>query len=405
MATPTTLGSLSTTRAAPRRQLIATRGTFPVALEGGTTSNTRYENHILVTTGAQDCTSLRVHYVSFRSRETEDSTLSVSPFSLQAAVVFNSQFCPVSFNGTTTTTVDAGVTLLTSNPISIYLPAFTEFMVKTGVVLASNQSFPASISATNKTVKVASTSATSQIFQRFNVSTPSGGITTSLSLFPVMITGIPRERFPALFIWGDSLSAGTGDFTSDAEGVVGCMEKACINTYGTGKHLAFCNLSRSGDASSTYELDEAFSRFSLLEFGTHVLFSMGSNDITGGRTAAQIKASMQEAWTHARILGLSVGAMTLPPRTTSADNWSSLTQHVVTGYSSASIRGEINTWLKQQLAEGAIDFLADVNSQVADTTNPDVWKVGYTADGTHYTPTVHNLLADYLRGLFATFRV
>lgn len=406
MAEATSLGSLAQSKPTPRRQMIATRGNFPTLIEGGS-ANTRLENHIFVTTGPQACSSIRVHYASFRSRETEDSVLSVSTATLQTAFVFNSQFVPVSVGGTTSTTLEAGVTMITTNPVGVYLPAHTEFLIKTGIVIAASTYVAAGISATNKTVRVASTSATSQIFSRFNVSTPSGGTTTTLSFFPVMITGIPQERHPAVIIWGDSLSAGVGDVTTDANGAVGCMEKACMNVYGTGKHMPFSNFSKSGDVSTTYEADEAQSRFAFLEFATHVLFSLGSNDIGSGRTAAQIKASMQEAWAHARIFGLTIGAMTLPPRTTSTDSWATTAnQTVVAGYASNSIRGEINAWLREQLAAGAIDFLVDVSGQVTNTSgDPDKWNAGATYDGTHYTPATHDLLATYIRGIFATFRV
>jgi hypothetical protein len=88
---------------------------------------------------------------------------------------------------------------------------------------------------------------------------------------------------------------------------------------------------------------------------------------------------------HAKLFGCKVGAVTLTPRTTSADSWATVAnQTPMSGYTTAGIRGQFNAWLFAQKALGNLDFIVDVNSVAADTTNPDVFKAGFSYDGTHW---------------------
>jgi len=369
---------------AVKRQIVCTRGIFPTMIEGGT-ANTRFESHIKVNTGEQPCTGLQFHYAAMRSRDAEDSVLSISDFSLQAALVWNSQFFPMSVGGTTTTSVNPAA-LPVTNPAGVYLPANAEITIKTGAIVAMPVSYiPGGLTQTVRTKKVGSNAASSQIFTRFDVSIPGGGADTTLGLFPVMVTGIPAKRHVAIAGWGDSLMAGVGDVTNNSNGCMGWFEHACHAVDGASRNIPFTNLSKSGDMTSTYSVDEAQARFAYLEYATHVIFGMGNNDIMSGRTLAQMQGSHLEAWAHAKLFGCKVGAVTLTPRTTSTDSWATVAnQTPMSGYTTAGIRGQFNAWLVQQKALGNLDFIVDVNSVVADTTNPDVFKAGFSYDGTHW---------------------
>lgn len=368
---------------AVKRQIVCTRGIFPTLIEGGT-ANTRFESHLKVNTGEQPCTSLQFHYAAMRSRDAEDSVLSISDFSLQSALVYNSQLFPMSIGGTTTTSVNPAA-LPVTNPAGVYIPANAELTIKTGAIVSLLGYIPGGLSQTVRTKKVGSTDTASQIFSRFDINNNTGRVDTTLGLFPVMVTGIPAKRHVAIAGWGDSLMAGVGDVTNNSNGCMGWFEHACHAVDGASRNIPFTNLSKSGDMTSTYSVDEAQARFACLEYATHVIFGMGNNDIMSGRTLAQMQDSHLEAWAHAKLFGCKVGAVTLTPRTTSTDSWATVAnQTPVSGYTTAGIRGQFNAWLFEQNALGNLDFIVDVNSVVADTTNPDVFKAGFSYDGTHW---------------------
>lgn len=368
---------------AVKRQIVCTRGIFPTLIEGGT-ANTRFESHLKVNTGEQPCTSLQFHYAAMRSRDAEDSVLSISDFSLQSALVYNSQFFLMSIGGTTTTSVNPAA-LPVTNPAGVYIPANAELTIKTGAIVSLLGYIPGGLSQTVRTKKVGSTDTASQIFSRFDINNNTGRVDTTLGLFPVMVTGIPAKRHVAIAGWGDSLMAGVGDVTNNSNGCMGWFEHACHAVDGASRNIPFTNLSKSGDMTSTYSVDEAQARFACLEYATHVIFGMGNNDIMSGRTLAQMQDSHLEAWAHAKLFGCKVGAVTLTPRTTSTDSWATVAnQTPVSGYTTAGIRGQFNAWLVEQRATGVLDFIVDINSVAADTINPDVFKAGFSYDGTHW---------------------
>lgn len=391
---------------APKRQIVCTRGIFPTLIEGSGSTYTRFESHIKVNTGEQPCSSLQFHYAAMRSRDAEDSTLSVADFNLQAALVYNSQFFPMSIGGTTTTPINpAGLPV--TNAAGVYLPANVEVTLKTGAIVASaGLAIPGGLTQTVRTKKVGSTDTASQVFSRFDINNNTGRVDTTLGLFPVMVTGIPAKRHVAIAGWGDSLMAGVGDVTNNANGAMGWFEHACHAVDGASRNIPFTNLSKSGDMTSTYSVDEAQARFACLEYATHVIFGMGNNDIMSGRTLAQMQASHLEAWAHAKLFGCKVGAVTLTPRTTSTDSWATVAnQTPVSGYTTAGIRGQFNAWLVQQKALGNLDFIVDVNSVVADTTNPDVFKAGFSYDGTHWGAASTLTVATYAKTVLVKLEV
>lgn len=382
-----------------KRQLVCTRGVFPTDLEAGGGAKTRFESHVYIETGESACSSLKLHYASLISLISgDDSTTGVANFSLQAVIAYNSSFAVATFNGTKTTPVESGVTMLTSNPIGVYIPAKTEIRVKTGAITAAGLSIPAGMSTERRTKKVASTAATSQIFSYNNISTPAGGSDTALGLVPVLVTGIPEFRHVAIAGWGDSLMQGTGDITTNLNGATGWFEHACMDVDGAGRCIPFVNLSRAGDKAGSYADDMIEARFAYLEYVTHVVFGMGNNDIMAGRTLAQIQAGHLEAWAHAKLFGCKVGAVTLTPRTTSTDGWATVAnQTPESNYTTAGIRGQFNAWLVAQKAAGVLDFIIDINSVAADTTNPDVFKAGFTYDGTHWGNTSTLTVGSYAK--------
>ena len=381
-----------------KEQLVTTNGCFPTLIQSGATgTHTRLENHLYVRSPDQPCTNLRVLYTSFRSREGEDSTLSVSQCQLQASLVYNSQFCPVSFNGTTTTTFDPGVTILRSNPVGVFIPANTEIKVKTGAVITAGTSVAASNSRSYKNVKLSSTNGSSAIFSTSDISS---GTATTLGLFPLGIVGTPAKPTFSMLAWGDSRTAGSGDSPSNTSGGLGYFERACFNVDGSGRAIPFSNLSKSGDVATTYDVDEAFARYAIFPYAQSILFSLGVNDISSGRTYNQVVASFEEALAHAEIHGLIIMVATIAPYTTSTDSWVTVAnQTVVAGYESTGLRGQLNDYFRSLYAKKRIHALVDVDAVCADVIEKDKWKPNMTADGLHFNESCTIAIAESFKSL------
>jgi len=74
-------------------------------------------------------------------------------------------------------------------------------------------------------------------------------------------------------------------------------------------------------------------------------------------------------------------------------------------YTTAGIRGQFNAWLFEQKLLGNLDFIVDVNSVVADTTNPDVFKAGFSYDGTHWGAASTLTVAAYAKTVLLKLEV
>ena len=384
-----------------KEQLVTTNGCFPTLIQSGATgTHTRLENHLYVMSPNVACTNLRVLYASFRSREGEDSSLSVSQCQLQASLVYNNQFCPVSFNGTTTTTFDPAVTILRSNPVGVYIPANTEIKVKTGAVITAGTSVAASISRSYKNVKLSSTNGLSAIFSTADVSS---GTATTLGLFPLAIVGTPAKPTFSILGWGDSRTAGSGDSTANTSGGIGYFERACFNVDGNGRAIPFSNLSKSGDVATTYDVDEAFSRYATFPYAQCILLSLGTNDISSGRTFDQIKASFEEAILHANIHNLIILVGTIAPYTTSTNGWTTVAnQTVVAGYADQGLRGQVNRYLWDLYTSKKVHGIVDLDSVCRDSDQIDFWKPNYTADGLHFNEACTIAIAEAFKPLLRT---
>ena len=180
----------------------------------------------------------------------------------------------------------------------------TEFSVKTGTIADADGLHTASCRSTTKVTKVKSTASVSQIFTNANVSTPAGGSTIAYALTPCAVIGIPDRPIVSLAIFGTSIPIGQGDVADVSNGHLGYAERACSSVNGF--PLPFINLSRDGAQSPAFI--NSNSRFALLQFVSHVLFDMGTNDVAAGTALAVLQANCQRAWARARLAGCA------PPR-------------------------------------------------------------------------------------------
>ena len=115
-----------------------------------------------------------------------------------------------------------------------------------------------------------------------------------------------------------------------------------------------------------------------------VLF--GSNDIYGGRTAAQVIAGLSEVVARLRGAGVRVTGSPIIPRPESLS----------LGYE--SVRREVNAWIRRP---GSFDALMDFDAVLRDPADAAHIKPGLTDDGVHPNPQGQKAMADaFDLGLF-----
>lgn len=217
---------------------------------------------------------------------------------------------------------------------------------------------------------------------------------------PIALLGLVDRASIAVVYTGDSIADNTGDLTTiDVDGTVGFIGRGLVNVNGF--NLPHSKLSRSGETQfALADPTKNALRLSLFQYATHFIDEAGTNDITNGRTFAQIQADCLTVWSNARAAGIQkIYRTTIIPRTTSTDSWATTTnQTPIANFAVGGIRDQLNAWFVTKLADGTIDGIIDVNADCADVTATDRWRVNLgagnnTADGTHPASPLHTIMA------------
>lgn len=170
-------------------------------------------------------------------------------------------------------------------------------------------------------------------------SLPSGG---GAMYSPLAILGRTSQDTPTLGFITDSLGIGTGDVgtsygTGDTSADYGYLLRATNRLYGNVWYAKF------GDTAQNMADTMSF-RGAALKYATHRIFTLGSNDLNGGRTAAQLAG---DALRHAKAAAAAhqpffIG--TIAPRTTSTNLW--LDTAGQTAFANDAQRVVYNTWVR-----------------------------------------------------------
>lgn len=136
---------------------------------------------------------------------------------------------------------------------------------------------------------------------------------------PLAIVGLTTNA--SVIIAGDSLAAGTGDVEDSSASALGYNGKIGVVARSLG-NIPFVNIGR-GSAQAQFWATEAVGADAVVQKGSHLAIVLGSNDINGGRTAAQVIADVQTVaalgWTSQKKY-----PCTILPRATSSDNFATL---------------------------------------------------------------------------------
>lgn len=371
---------------AARLQVLATRGQLPVGLEGGTPNNyTRMESQVAFQTGPQAVTGPRLIYANFFMQQGGlGETVGAHDYTLESSMLVPTagNANPIFFNGRKRPAIDAGAPFIISDANGFNLPANTTVLVRSGAIVSSGGTIPAGLKLkhTGWDRMASSTAGSSQVYTNASFATPSGGAVSTYGFMPVALIGIPEHETPSVAIVGDSIAYGVSD-TNDGNGNSGYVERGLWNVHPDGSPMPFVNLSVSGGA--LYFAGNSNSpRFrALFEYVTHVLFTVGINDIAS-RTLTQMQNDAQTYWRSARQAGCKVYQTLITPRTNAGN-----TAPFSANFQPGGLREQFNNWIKTQKSAGLLDDFIDLNSILEDQNNYGLWADNaYSPDGLHPGP-------------------
>lgn len=302
----------------------------------------------------------------------------------------------VYFGGSRLALIGGGATMY-SNPVGVEIPAgatyFTNTLVFVGStsnswpVMGGTSGAPYAEAQTQSSMGEGASSSASVV----NSVNPGSAITASNSIAygPCLILSRGVPRVPSVVLFGDSIGDGYGEGTgytpagsTDPNGLTGYLQRAMQNTVGSAK------FTRPGD-SYTFRVPTGNHQasFAALAGGvSHAVCGLGTNDVNAlAQSTASVQASAAAFWSELANRGIKVWACTIPPCTTSTDNW--LTTANQTVVSTEATRVALNTWIRTKPAPLTGYF--DVADALETSRNSGIWKIfagqvqGYTIDGTH----------------------
>ena len=325
---------------------------------------------------------------------------------------------PVQFNGCRDVTLDPGG-LVESDPVPFAVTAGQLLWVRAVITVASTAKFvPGAfmqaadqVQYYNDTLTLdPATAATwvepdSNAFGwTFATSAVATSFTNSLptTYGPVTVLGNNGPTiWPSVALIGDSIMAYNSQFgstsTFDATTYAGSIVHGAYTRPLKDASIPFVMLARPGeDMTAWLTLDT--SRHRLLDHCTSAICEYGSNDIVAGKTTAQMKVLYLAVWNELADKGIKVYQVTVLPRTNTSNV-------AVSGFAAVgSVRTEVNAWLNDATASGAVaqsdgdlTGVIDCCPAVESTETPGTWSnySTLTVDGVHPKPAGGTAIADY----------
>jgi lysophospholipase L1-like esterase len=306
----------------------------------------------------------------------------------------------VTFNGKKSIVLDPGEYIL-SDPVPIQVAADGFFWVRSGItVSAGGNTWPCTYSTrlTGENFRQ-SLDVSSQVYNTGALSAVGGG---SVGFGPIAVIGTPEDTatgrtLVSVIGVGDSIMRGSGDSSPDAYGNTG-MARGCADV--SGHHVPFLTMARDSDRAQ-YNQVTAYRKRAPWRYGTHLLCNLGTNDLAGGRTLAELQADITAIWTDAKRVGLKVYQCNLLPRVTGTFS-TAAGQTPIAGFESGGLRDQFNAWLLTQVGT-YLEGVIDVASAVEDPSNHGKWAANLTADGIHPVSSAYVLIGNALRPAVAGF--
>jgi hypothetical protein len=304
---------------------------------------------------------------------------------VRAAIEYPVNTCTqLLWSGSTSGTV-ATATTLVSDALDIAIPAGAMFAVRRYITCTAGVPFTSFSDQIDRGfgIDVFGYAASGLVDQTMSNATVTTAQAAGLMHYPAAILALTRK--PALAVIGDSRNVGVTTTSStaafDASGDLGEIQRSIAKVHGC------LDMGIYGEKVQNFVASNA-RRMELAGFCSHVCLQQGINDVTGGRSAAQIAADT------ATIAGLFADKTriiaTLAPSASSTDGWATTANQ--TPHANNAVRLSVNA-ARRALPSGFSRCweVADVVESARDSGR---WKApGYTADGTHESEVAYAAIA------------
>jgi hypothetical protein len=328
-----------------------------------------------------------------------DSTTNLGPLTITASFEYApGTFYQVLFKGYTSVTLAPGAIVI-SDPVGVVIPGNTLFYTRNFAQTTSGNQIPTNIVLRGSGVgegQITSASGGSDL-------TLSGSVTASSAATygPIAILGDRQDRNLS------SVGALIGSWAQGFGGPLTTENRGWIDDAHSGIS-GVANLGVAGCLVSDWIVGTTpIYRNPLLTLirPTHCWAGAGGNDLNAGQSVATITANLVILWQQIRAMGMIPCCFTIPPHTSSTDNWTTTGNQTVifTNWANAAAytaaRVAINNFIMS--LPSPLAYAIDVCQYIEnDPVNHDgLWKTDgvtafkYTGDGQHGNAYSYPLIA------------
>lgn len=293
---------------------------------GGVTSRIRHR----ITVDTRD---LRLSYGNWQNPE---GTATPGDITIKAALEIGGVVHPLFFGGARSVTLP-WLGSATTDPLAVDVPKGTFVYSRTYIVAASGF-------IPNYSTSPGSGSGG----QVSGDSADSGTIADSFvfTLGPMNITGTLTETQFARAVWrlGDSIVAGAGESANvelvgaGATQAGGFVSRALNGNFGN-----LC-VAHGSDAAWKFVGDSGHRRLKIAGSAKYAIENFGTNDLSDGRTVAQVRADNITTWRMLAARGVTTYRTTITPVTSSTDTWATSGNQTIGARNPNRIL--LNTWYR-----------------------------------------------------------
>jgi hypothetical protein len=288
---------------------------------------------------AVDCSDLRFGYVNWCPDASTQAEIDNAAFTMKAAIEVGGVVRPLTFNGLASVTVGQGGEVF-SDPVAIELVAGDFFYVRT--YISSGTWYPGRIAWTSG---MGGWTATTDLT---GLSAGSIADNTSFTVMPSPHVIVGRSKGASVIVIGDSIGYGYGDGAGG--GLAGGVHTSVTKNGSQGFIGLACqtvgglvNLGVSSDTAQKF-VTSHFRRGALSRFANTAICQYGRNDLSNGRTLAQVQADVITIWNKCNLRGLRTLQTTITPVSTSTAGWTTTASQTASG--NLTTRNSFNAWLR-----------------------------------------------------------
>lgn len=297
--------------------------------------------------------------------------ISQSDLTITAAIEYPvNTITPLTFRGATSVLLKPG-TVCAADPLGVDIPRNARAYIRTYAVC----------SGTGTTLPISAYANGTGDQQERDVHTDrtlsgnaAGSATYCYGPLQVLATVEESAMISPLVACGlDSLTAGAGGAPAD----VGWVSKFCIDN-----HIPVINISQYGSKAQDFATspNTRRRRMAMMDGCTHAVLLHGTNDAVTGTSVATMQGYLLTEWRLFWERGIKVYGCTLPPETTSTDNWATLAnQTLVSSWALAGRVTQLNAWIMDGAPINLSDWVAGTSTPLAVGATTDAIRAGSTS--------------------------